>query len=114
MQTALSVIFLTAVTAFVAFPMLRGVDEPAVDALREELEIAKQAKYREIRDAELDRRVGKLSEEEWRRTDRELRREAAFILAGMDSGRRPPDASTTPSRRSGEPAPDGPVKDPLN
>ena len=36
----------------------------------------KDAKYREIRDAEMDHRTGKLSDEDWRALDRELRAEA--------------------------------------
>jgi hypothetical protein len=61
---------------------------PAVEegeaARREDLEAAKEAKYREIRDAELDYRTGKLSEEDWRALDRELRSEAMDLLRRMD------------------------------
>jgi len=48
------------------------------------VEAAKEAKYREIRDAELDYRTGKLSEEDWRALDRELRSEAMDLLRRMD------------------------------
>ena len=51
---------------------------------RAELEARKEAKYREIRDAELDYRTGKLSEVDWRRIDRELRAEAIEILRRLD------------------------------
>ena len=44
----------------------------------------KDAKYREIRDAELDYRTGKLSEEDWRALDRELRAEAIDMLRRLD------------------------------
>ena len=50
----------------------------------EELEAAKEAKYREIRDAELDREMGKLSREDWRTVDRDLRGEAIEILRELD------------------------------
>ncbi len=53
----------------------------------EDLEARREAKYREIRDAELDHRVGKLSEEEWRSQDRALRAEAVEILRRLDSAR---------------------------
>jgi hypothetical protein len=53
-------------------------------ARREDLETAKEAKYREIRDAELDFRTGKLSESDWRALDRELRREAMDLLRRLD------------------------------
>ena len=52
----------------------------AEDARREDLEAAKEAKYREIRDAELDHRTGKLSEADHRALDRQLRAEAIEIL----------------------------------
>jgi hypothetical protein len=65
--------------------------EVAEDARRAELEAAKEAKYREIRDAELDRGMGKLSAEDHRTTDRELREEAIEILRELDAleGRSP-------------------------
>ena len=65
---------------------LRGRAErgPAPDERRAELEAAKEAKYREIRDAELDFRMGKLSESDWREVDRELRAEAMEILRAID------------------------------
>ena len=52
---------------------------------RDELEAAKEAKYREIRDAELDYRTGKLSEADWRAQDRALRAEAIEILRRLDA-----------------------------
>ena len=51
---------------------------------RDELEALKEAKYREMRDAELDHRMGKLSEEDWRELDRSLRAEAVAILHRLD------------------------------
>ena len=62
----------------------RRTDEAADSAERAELEAARDAKYREIRDAELDYRVGKLSEEDWRGLDRGLRAEAVAILRKLD------------------------------
>jgi hypothetical protein len=50
-----------------------------------ELEVQRDAKYREIRDAELDRRVGKLSEEDWKALDRGLRADAVEILRKLDA-----------------------------
>jgi cytochrome c-type biogenesis protein CcmF len=48
--------------------------------LRTEADARKEAKYREIRDAELDHAVGKLSDEDFAVVDAELRREALEIL----------------------------------
>ena len=45
-----------------------------------ELEAAREAKYREIRDAELDFRTGKLSREDYEAIDGALRAEALEIL----------------------------------
>lgn len=78
----------SAAIALVVWPLLRGVDEPVSDADLAELEIAKQAKYREIRDAEIDHKAGKLTGEEWRATDAELRAEAVRILAQIDRGKK--------------------------
>jgi cytochrome c-type biogenesis protein CcmF len=50
---------------------------PAADT---ELEALKEAKYREIRDAELDHAAGKLSDEDFALLDAELRKEAIEIL----------------------------------
>jgi hypothetical protein len=54
-------------------------------ARREDVEAAKEAKYREIRDAELDFRTGKLSEADWRALDRDLRAEAMELLRRLDA-----------------------------
>jgi cytochrome c-type biogenesis protein CcmF len=51
-----------------------------VPAADNELEALKEAKYREIRDAELDHAAGKLSDEDYALLDAELRREAVEIL----------------------------------
>jgi hypothetical protein len=58
-------------------------DDPAVAELAD-LEARKQAKYREIRDAEADHASGKLTDEDYQRLDRELRAEAIEILKKID------------------------------
>jgi hypothetical protein len=60
--------------------------DSASDAAPEiaELEAARDAKYREIRDAELDHRTGKLSDADYQAIDRELRAEAIEILRALD------------------------------
>jgi hypothetical protein len=52
---------------------------------RDELEAAREAKYREIRDAELDFRTGKLSREDYQAVDAELRAEAIAILDSLEA-----------------------------
>lgn len=76
---------LAVVVLVVSAPLRRaGRDEETEDAERAELEAARDAKYREIRDAELDHRTGKLSEADWRALDRGLRAEAVEILRRLD------------------------------
>jgi hypothetical protein len=75
------------VVAVVAAPLRPGrvrEEEAALSASRAALEAAREAKYREIRDAELDYRTGKLSEADWRSTDRSLRAEAVALLKRLD------------------------------
>jgi hypothetical protein len=63
-----------------------AVNEAAArSAERAELEAAKEAKYREIREAELDYRTGKLSEDDWRVVDSGLRAEAVDLLRRLDA-----------------------------
>ena len=70
----------------VAGPLRRSSDAGAApDQRRAELEAAKEAKYREIRDAELDFRMGKVSQPDHRITDRELRAQAVAILERIDA-----------------------------
>jgi len=77
---------LVVVVWVVGAPLRRGPE--AAEALHarelEELEVEKEAKYAEIRDAEMDRRTGKLGDEDWRAVDRQLRAEAVAILREID------------------------------
>jgi hypothetical protein len=69
----------------------RGADRAALEslpsgsALRSDLEAAREAKYREIRDAELDYRTGKLSREDYEAIDGALRAEAIEILNRLEA-----------------------------
>jgi hypothetical protein len=58
--------------------------EDVVESERQQLEAAREAKYREIRELELDHRTGKLSDEDFRTLDRQLRAEAVAILRELD------------------------------
>ena len=81
------IVVLGVVVWLVSGPLRAGatVAEDSDAAQREDLEAAKEAKYREIRDAELDFRTGKLSEDDWRALDRELRAEAMELLRRLDA-----------------------------
>ena len=89
MEVVLIALFVIAgIALFVSIPLRPGADagEGRIeDPVRAELEARKEAKYREIRDAEQDREQGKLSKEDWARADAELRREAIEILREIDS-----------------------------
>jgi hypothetical protein len=86
MEYGLALIALAAVIAVVVTRPLRSGDrtERHEQTRIEELRAAKEAKYREIRDAELDHRMGKVSREDWRAVDRDLRGEAIEILRELD------------------------------
>lgn len=62
--------------------------DPASDAAGSpevlDLEAERDAKYREIRDAELDYQTGKLSDEDFHAVDSTLRSEAIEILRRLD------------------------------
>ncbi len=85
MEVVLAVAVLAALVAFLVLQPLRAptTAEPAEDR-RPDLEAAKEAKYREIKDAELDYRMGKISEADWRPLDAELRAQAIEILKQLD------------------------------
>ena len=68
----------------------RRATSPAA-AERADLEAARDAKYAEIRDAEMDYRTGKLSEADWRALDRQLRHEAVELLHRLDAAEDDPD-----------------------
>ena len=81
---------LAAVVALVSAPLRReAVERVRAESEDEvaELEARKEAKYREIRDAEMDLRTGKLSDEDYRLLDRQLRAEAVEILKALDHAR---------------------------
>ena len=85
MDLVLVLVVLALIVLLVSAPLRRrGGGEAEEDAVRAELEAARDAKYREIRDAELDHRTGKLSDADWRAQDRALRAEAMDILRRLD------------------------------
>jgi hypothetical protein len=85
MDLLLIVVLVAVVVLVVSAPLRsRRADETTESAAVAELEAARDAKYREIRDAELDYRTGKLSEADWRALDRGLRAEAVDLLKRLD------------------------------
>jgi hypothetical protein len=85
---------LAAVVVFVTRPLWRPLlqtsepaDAPSKATELADLEAARDAKFREIRDAELDHRTGKLSDKDFELIDRSLRAEAVRILRDLDRAR---------------------------
>jgi hypothetical protein len=87
----LALALLAAVIAVIAAPLRASLEHPAsqtsadVSPRRAELEAAREAKYREIRDAELDFRTGKLSAEDYAAIDAALRAEGLAILDQLEA-----------------------------
>jgi hypothetical protein len=89
MAIVIALVFVVALAVFVVAPIYRrgADDEPPAgeDPERADLEARKESLYRQIRDAELDREQGKLSQADWERVDADLRREAIAVLKAIDS-----------------------------
>lgn len=79
-------------------PARERIDRDAIAPAerRAELEAAREAKYREIRDAELDYRTGKLSEADFNSIDAQLRAEALGILNELEALGEPAGDADTP------------------
>ena len=96
MEVLLALLLLCLVTVFVARPLWRRPEEAPPEEAREaelaELEARKEAKYREIRDTELDHAAGKLTEDEFTRQDAELRADALEILDLIDRAKKRDDS----------------------
>ena len=92
MEVVLALALLVAIAWFVTGPLRRRAGAPDASKSPEDpriadLEARKEAKYRQIRDAELDHAQGKLSDADWRAADAALRREAIEILRELDQAR---------------------------
>jgi hypothetical protein len=100
MELLFAILLVLIVAAWVSVPLRRGLgtmDAGVENSRLAELEARKQAKYREIRDTELDHAQGKIDDEDFARQDAELRREAIEILKQLDEangsgGEAPPES----------------------
>ncbi len=87
MDVLLVLVVVVAAVLLIAAPLRLGRgagEEASVGPQRADLEAAKEAKYREIRDAELDYRTGKLAKEDWQQLDGQLRADALELLERLD------------------------------
>ncbi len=87
----LALVLLAVVIAVIGAPLRAslerrpGDDDERASPERAELEAERESKYREIRDAELDFRTGKLSDEDYASIDAALRAEAVAILDRLEA-----------------------------
>jgi hypothetical protein len=92
---------------------LRGGHAEAQDAVYqaqlEDLETAKESRYREIREAEMDFRTGKLSKTDYKAIDRQLRAEAVELLRRLDALGASGDERGGRGGTDDSPAPSGPT-----
>ena len=102
----LAVLLIAAVIVVISAPLRDGRRRDEVQPPeRSVLEAAREAKYREIRDAELDYRTGKLSREDYELLAASLRAEAVEILdrlaalAGEAPDGEPADGASGPGPR---------------
>jgi phosphoglycolate phosphatase-like HAD superfamily hydrolase len=86
LELALAIFTLALIVAWIVLgPLRRGAAvDKREDDRRAALEAAKEAKYREIKDAELDHQMGKLSDDDYKAIDDELREQAIEILKEID------------------------------
>jgi hypothetical protein len=82
----IAVLFVVVLVVTAPLRRARGIDGHLSSELAE-LDAAREAKYREIRDAELDHRTGKLSDADYHALDQGLRAEAVQILRAIDRER---------------------------
>jgi hypothetical protein len=99
----LTFVLLAAVIAVVSGPLravrtLKGTGKPAEAERpeRAELEASREAKYREIRDTELDYRTGKFSREDYEAVNGALRAEALEILDRLEAAKQEEQATPPP------------------
>jgi hypothetical protein len=89
MEIVIALVVLALLAVFVLAPLRASESESPEPESPElaDLEARKEALYRQIRDAELDREQGKLSPADFKRLDSELRREAIAVLKAIDAAR---------------------------
>jgi hypothetical protein len=94
-ELLLVLLLLAASAAVISSPLWRRKAwEDAENTELEALKAAKATKLSEIRDVELDFRIGKLSEDDYRALDRQLREEAVGLLHQLDTAQADADGAS--------------------
>jgi hypothetical protein len=95
LEFVIVMVIIAGLVLFVSAPLRRAAaPEQATASAVAELEAAREAKYRELRDAELDHRTGKLSDADYAELDASLRAEAIEIMRALDRERALPSPQT--------------------
>jgi hypothetical protein len=76
-----------AVILYTLFVRAQDLPEPAPINPLQHLEGRKAAIYENLRDLQFEYRVGKLSDEDYQRTKKDMQAELAVVLAEMDRGK---------------------------
>ena len=76
-----------AVILYTLFVRAQDLPEPAPVNPLQHLEGRKAAIYENLRDLQFEYRVGKLSDEDYQRTKKDMQAELAVVLAEMDRGK---------------------------
>jgi NADH pyrophosphatase NudC (nudix superfamily) len=85
MIIALACVLAIAVIAFILGVRARDLPEPEPESPFLHLDERKAAIYENLRDLQFEYRVGKLSDEDYQHTKKDLQRELASVLAEVDA-----------------------------
>ncbi|HEY1687716.1 MAG TPA: hypothetical protein VGF95_02520 [Solirubrobacteraceae bacterium] len=104
LAAALLIMLIATVAAIVAGPLsVLKRRQPPRHAMLAELEAQREAKYRDIRDAELDHEMGKHSEQDYEEIASTLRSEAVEILNRIEALQREGEEEARAEAAGGEP-----------
>jgi hypothetical protein len=93
-----------AVIAFILGVRAKDLPEPEPESPFQHLDERKAAIYENLRDLQFEFRVGKLSDQDYQNTKKDLQRELAAVLAQVDQLRKVGPASGLPSPATMEPS----------
>ncbi|MGA2772640.1 MAG: hypothetical protein ABSG26_17670 [Bryobacteraceae bacterium] len=85
MIIALACVIAIAVIAFILGVRVKDLPEPELESPFLHLDERKAAIYENLRDLQFECRVGKLSDEDYQNTKKDLQRELAEVLAEVDA-----------------------------
>ena len=84
MELALGALVVLAVLGFVLLPLIRRTTRPTITAAPESTAVERAEIYRELVELELDQRIGKISEADYRAVSESLLERAASLISEDD------------------------------